>query len=100
MEPMWQFWPRVARAWAALKAAAGEGGGQRVVAVTHSPVLTAILCQCLGMDPADTAKLRWVEGGCGDAKLRLSLGQHMCPSPLDTLARAELCLLAKGPPFP
>lgn len=58
MEPMWQFWPRVGRAWDALLESAGRDGGRDVVAVTHSPVITGVVCRCLGLNPESIAQLR------------------------------------------
>ena len=51
-EPVGAFWARCGAAWGRLQAAAHEGGGQTVAVVTHSPVISALLCHCLGLTPA------------------------------------------------
>ena len=52
------FWERCGRAWERLQAAAHEGGGQTVAVVTHSSVISGILCRCLDMGPADLSLFR------------------------------------------
>jgi hypothetical protein len=51
-EPVGEFWARCGAAWEHLQAAAHERGGQTVAVVTHSPVISALLCHCLGLTPA------------------------------------------------
>ena len=52
------FWERCGRAWSMLQAAAHEGDGKTVAVVTHSSVISGILCRCLEMGPADLSLFR------------------------------------------
>ena len=52
------FSERCGRAWERLQAAAHEGGARTVAVVTHSSVISGILCRCLGMGPADLSLFR------------------------------------------
>lgn len=57
-EPVDAFWERCGRAWEALQAAAHEDGGRTIAVVTHSSVISSLLCRCLGMGPADLSLFR------------------------------------------
>ena len=57
-ESVGMFSERCGRAWERLQAAAHEGGGRTVAVVTHSSVISGILCRCLGMGPADLSLFR------------------------------------------
>ncbi len=57
-EPVDAFWERCGRAWSMLQAAAHEDGGKTVAVVTHSSVISGILCRSLEMGPADLSLFR------------------------------------------
>ena len=57
-EPVDAFWERCGRAWSMLQAAAHEEGGKTVAVVTHSSVISGILCRCLELGPADLSLFR------------------------------------------
>jgi len=52
------FWDRCGRAWNALQTAAHEEGGRTIAVVTHSSVISGILCRSLEMGPADLSLFR------------------------------------------
>ena len=86
-EPVDAFWERCGRAWSSLQAAAHEGGGRTVAVVTHSSVISGILCRCLEMRPADLSLFRTgggsitligFPGECSGGCLRACLEVHDC----------------------
>lgn len=52
------FWRRSASVWAHLQAECHKGGGKTVAVVTHSPLISAMLCHCLGLGSADLSLFR------------------------------------------
>ena len=77
-ESLEAFWERTGRVWEQLQGSCHEADGCTVVAVTHSAVISAILCRCLGMGAAGLSLFRTSSGSvtvldfpdvaaCGDA---------------------------------
>ncbi len=52
------FWRRSADAWDQLQVEAHRDGGKTVAVVTHSPLISAMLCHCLGLGSTDLSLFR------------------------------------------
>ncbi|BDA42581.1 probable phosphoglycerate mutase GpmB at N-terminal half [Coccomyxa sp. Obi] len=57
-EPLDAFWRRSADAWRQLQVEAHRDGGKAVAVVTHSPLISAMLCHCLGLGSSDLSLFR------------------------------------------
>ena len=57
-EQLGAFWQRSADAWAQLQEHCHRGGGKTVAVVTHSPLISAMLCHCLGLGPSNLSLFR------------------------------------------
>jgi broad specificity phosphatase PhoE len=57
-EHLGAFWQRSADAWAQLQEHCHRNGGKTVAVVTHSPLISAMLCHCLGLGSSDLSLFR------------------------------------------
>ena len=57
-EQLGAFWQRSADVWAQLQEHCHRDGGKTVAVVTHSPLISAMLCHCLGLGSSDLSLFR------------------------------------------